>query len=106
MPTMQLQNYREYTATKQEKPYRFIKSSIQLSLPMLKNIPSKPDPGREGIPKSFPTIDEALALSQRLQDTLKKLGEQKYPLDVRKGSNIRKEVVNVREDRESKQVKG
>ena|SRR5258708_5926141 len=102
---MQLQRYSAYTAPKQEKPYRFIKSSTQLSLPMLKNTTSKQDPEREGYREPFPTIDEALALSQRLQDTLKKLGEQKYPLDVRKGIFV-KGVIDVGDIPENIQMKG
>lgn len=56
----------------------------------------------------FPTIDQALEIAQELENVLKKLGEQKHPLDVRKA---RKEVVRDMQakydnrDRESKQIK-
>lgn len=60
------------------------------------------EPSRE----PFPTIDAALDLSEQLQGVLKKLGEQKYPLDVRKAR--RKGVENMprrSDDLESRQIR-
>jgi len=80
---------------------------MQLSLLMPKNTTLKPDPERESYTKSFPTIDEAVALSQRLQDVLSKLVGLKYPLDIRKASSLtRREVIDVGEDKNNIQLKG
>lgn len=54
---------------------------------------------------AFNTIDDAIQKAQELVNDLKKLGERKYPLDVRRGSQARKEVVSVQEEGESKQIK-
>ncbi|MHB8626378.1 MAG: DUF3276 family protein [Aggregatilineales bacterium] len=77
---------------------------MQPSLLMRKNRVSKV--ASEPTYDPFPTIDEALDLSQQLQGVLKKLGEQKYPLDVRKARRREVRTMPVRkEDRESKQIR-
>ncbi len=60
---------------------------------------SKPDR------QPFTTIDDALAKAKELTDMLSKLGDYKYPLDIRKGSvaKTREEVDDVPE---SIQMKG
>src|SRR5260370_42665928 len=101
---MQLQPYRAFTASRQAAPYRNRKSLTQLSLPMLKNTTSKPSLEREGYREPFPTIDEALTQLDAARDTLKKLVGQKYPLDVRKASSYRKEVIDVSDNENTIQV--
>src|SRR5579863_7063953 len=101
---MQLLSYSADTERKQAEPYRSGKSWMQPSLPMLNDKDLKAKSNRE----PFPTIDEALEIAEDLQNVLRKLGEQKYPLDVRKAK--RKEVVRTMqrkgdENRESKQIR-
>src|SRR5579863_7425754 len=103
---MQSLTYSACTERKQAEPYRSGRSWMQPSLLMPNNKVSKA--ASEPTYDPFPTIDEALDLSQQLQGVLKKLGEQKYPLDVRKAR--RREVrtmpdKNKNEDRESKQIR-
>src|SRR5258706_12013675 len=50
----------------------------------------------------FATIDDAIALTQQVHTVLKKLAEYKHPLAVRRA---RKEVIQMQEGRESKQVR-
>ncbi len=59
------------------------------------------EPARE----PFATIDGAIELGEELVAKLKKLTEHKYPLRIRKASRVRREVVSVQEDRDSKQVR-
>lgn len=61
--------------------------------------------GREG-QEPFVTIDDLLQKAGEIFAGLKKLAEYKYPLDIRRGSAIRKGVSKVMdEDRESMQIK-
>lgn len=62
---------------------------------------SKPD--RE----PFTTIDDLLRKAQELSVGLKKLGEYKHPLDIRRGVSVRKGVrKRMNDDKQSKQLKG
>jgi len=63
------------------------------------------DPEPEGYREPFPTIDDALTQLEKARDTLKKLVVQKYPLDVRKASSYRKEVIDVGDNQNSIQLK-
>jgi len=55
----------------------------------------------------FTTIDDCIALAHELVKRLDNLGEQKHPLDVRRGvvKKGREEVRDVSNDRESRQIK-
>ena len=58
----------------------------------------------------FTTIDDCIALAYELAQRLNELGEQKYPLDVRRGvvKLVKKdgeEVKDVSDNRESRQIK-
>lgn len=61
---------------------------MQPSLPMPKNSVSKS--GSEETRESFITIDDLIDKALELFTGLKKLGEYKYPLDVRKAVSIKK----------------
>jgi hypothetical protein len=78
---IQSQNYSGVIADKRGKPYRSGRSWMQ------------PLELMQGITKSeldfhrprFATIDDMLDLAQKLVDGLNKLGERKYPFDIRRG---------------------
>jgi hypothetical protein len=60
-------------------------------------------PGRE----PFITIDDLLQKAQELFVGLKKLGEYKHPLNIRRGVSVRKGVKKqMNNDKQSKQLKG
>jgi hypothetical protein len=75
------------------------------ALPMPKDTLLKSESKQEREP--FTTIDDLIGLAQELFVRLRKLGEYKHPLDVRRGNvrRARKEVGSMKEDRESRQVK-
>ncbi len=54
----------------------------------------------------FTTIDDCIVLARQLAKQLSQLGEQKYPLTVRRGMKQRREEVErMRDDRQSRQIK-
>jgi hypothetical protein len=73
-------------------------------VPVLNNTEARWDSDRR---EPFITIDDCLLLAQELAACLDKLSQQKHPLDVRKGVNMkrRREVVGTRNDNESRQIK-
>ena len=100
LPTMHLSKYNETTADLPDEPYRSGRSSMQLSLPMLRNKESRVEKEIES-KGNFITIDEAIDLAKELLKGLTRLGEYRYPLSVRRGvSNITPE-----EKKESQTVK-
>src|SRR5260221_5029847 len=82
---MQLQSYNEYIEPGQGGHYRSRKSWTQPSLLMQNNKVSKSATEEQTRP-DFTTIDDAIQKAEALVSDLKKLGERKYPLDVRKAS--------------------
>ena len=64
---------------------------------------SEIEPDRE----PFTTIDDCIELAEKLTAQLSRLGEQKYPLDVRRGvvQKARKGVKSVADQENSKTVK-
>ena len=98
--TMHLSKYNETTERVRGEPYHSGRSSMQLSLPMLRNRESTLENEIESRGK-FITIDDAIDLANKLLEDLTRLGEYRYPLSVRKGvSNITPE-----EKKESETVK-
>jgi hypothetical protein len=59
----------------------------------------QPRSGTESTREPFITIDDVVDKAQKLVTDLKKLAERKYPLDVRKASQVRKEVKRMAKDR-------
>jgi len=66
---------------------------------------SQQHPEPESYTKSFPTVDDVLTLLQEATDTLKKVAEHKYPMDVRRASSYRREVIDVGDNQNSIQLK-
>ena len=102
---MQLPRFNDAIAERLEEPYRSGRYWTQPLLPMLKNRGS--ELGSELSRESFTTIDDLIQMAKELFTGLSKLGEYKYPLDVRKGVALkeRKEVENMAYQDDSKTVK-
>src|SRR5258708_15604200 len=91
MPSLR---YNAYTAPRQAEPYRSGKFWTQPSLPMRNSTISTSKTELPAGP-AFTTIDDVIERAEALLDDLKKIGERKYPFDVRKASRkseTRKEV--------------
>jgi hypothetical protein len=78
---IQSQNYRGVIADKRGEFYHSGRSWMQPLELMQETRRPEPDFHRP----RFATIDDMLDLAQKLVDGLNKLGERKYPLDVRRG---------------------
>src|SRR5689334_8038341 len=78
-----LAKYNASIGRRRAKIYRSPTSWMQPSLHMLNNKVSEVKSDQQARP-AFATIDDAIQKAEALLDDLKKLGERKYPLDVRK----------------------
>src|SRR5579859_548493 len=111
---MQSLRYNDFTAPRQAAPYRAIKSWMQPSLLMQDNKVSTSTIEGQTRP-DFATIDDAIQKAEALVSDLKKLGERKYPLDVRKasqntnrnesGKEVKRMVGGYKSNRDSIQVR-
>src|SRR5260221_2480490 len=91
MPSLR---YNAYTAPRQAEPYRFGRLWTQPSLLMRNSTISTSKTELPARP-AFTTIDDVIERAEALVNDLKKIGERKYPFDVRKASRKgepRKEV--------------
>ncbi len=70
------------------------------------NLRESPEKGETARP-SFPTIDDCIELAHQLVARLDRLGEQKHPLDVRRGvgNASRREVEKIIDNSHSRQIK-
>jgi hypothetical protein len=78
---IQLQNYNGVIADKRGEPYPSGRSWMRPLEIMQEITHLEPDFHRP----RFATIDDMLELARKLVDGLNKLGERKYPLDIRRG---------------------
>ena len=86
---IQSQNYSGVIAGKRGEPYHSGRLWMQPLELMQETSRTEPDFHRP----RFATIDDMLDLAQKLVDGLNKLGEQKYPLDIRRGvRNMEREL--------------
>ena len=102
---MPLQKFSDTIEEKPEEPYRSGRFWMQPLLPMPKNSEAvwRSSPTRE----PFTTIDDLIEKARDLFSGLRRLGESKYPLDVRKGTALkkRKGVGSMRDAEESRTIK-
>lgn len=92
---IQSQNYSGSIADRREEPYPYGRSSTQQLELMQAIIKPETDLHRP----RFTTIDDMLELARRLVEGLNKLGERKYPFDVRRG------VRNMEREKKSEMLK-
>jgi hypothetical protein len=78
---IQSQNYNGIIADRPDEPYHSGRSWMQPLEIMQETTLPAPDFHRP----RFATIDDMLELARKLVDGLDKLGERKYPLDIRRG---------------------
>src|SRR5438445_13669993 len=86
---MQSLRYNAFTAPRQATPYRAGRSWMQPSQLMQNDKVSTSTVEGQTRP-DFATIDDAIQNAEALVSDLKKLGERKYPFDVRKASQTTK----------------
>ena len=100
---MHLTKYKDVTVSSTERPYQSGRSSTQQLGTMGKNKGSKSgsDLGRE----PFTTIDDLAHKAEELASGLRNLGENRHPLDIRRGIKKRKGVSDMTEKDESRTVK-
>src|SRR5512140_965158 len=81
MHTITFRNYSGGTAERRAEPYPYGRSSMRQLELMQETTPPDVDSRRP----RFATLDDMLELARKLVEGLNKLGEQRYPLDVRRG---------------------